>query len=78
MPKPRSTSKTHTDWRDPFVDEATPPPGYRISRARKIVLGLFIIGFWLFFYWYREMEMTPPAPLVPPSETIPESAPPAK
>tara|TARA_B100001123_G_C15086019_1_gene937646 strand:+ start:302 stop:457 length:156 start_codon:yes stop_codon:yes gene_type:complete len=25
-----------------------------ISLPRKILIGLFILGFWIFFYWFRE------------------------
>jgi len=25
-----------------------------ISLARKILIGLFILGFWVFFYWFRK------------------------
>ena len=33
------------------------PPASRtpnISLPRKILIGLFILGFWIFFYWFRE------------------------
>lgn len=26
---------------------------YNISLTRKILIGIFIIGFWIFFYWFR-------------------------
>ena len=26
---------------------------YNISLTRKILIGFFIIGFWVFFYWFR-------------------------
>jgi len=29
--------------------ESTPP----ISLLRKILIGVFILGFWIFFYWFR-------------------------
>jgi hypothetical protein len=28
--------------------------GPEISMSRKILIGLFILGFWIFFYWFRE------------------------
>jgi len=26
----------------------------KISLIRKVLIGLFILGFWFFFYWFRE------------------------
>jgi len=26
----------------------------KISLLRKVLMGLFILGFWFFFYWFRE------------------------
>jgi hypothetical protein len=26
----------------------------KISLARKIIIALFIVGYWAFFYWFRE------------------------
>jgi len=28
--------------------------GSKISFARKIIITLFIVGYWVFFYWFRE------------------------
>jgi len=28
--------------------------GVKISLTRKILIGLFIVGYWIFFYWFRE------------------------
>ena len=28
--------------------------GYYISLTRKILIGIFIFGFWVFFYWFQE------------------------
>ena len=28
--------------------------GSKISLARKIIIALFIVGYWVFFYWFRE------------------------
>jgi hypothetical protein len=27
--------------------------GAQISLTRKIIIGLFIVGYWVFFYWFR-------------------------
>jgi len=27
--------------------------GYDINLTRKILIGIFIFGFWVFFYWFR-------------------------
>tara|TARA_B100000029_G_C17365345_1_gene884058 strand:- start:405 stop:560 length:156 start_codon:yes stop_codon:yes gene_type:complete len=26
----------------------------KISLLRKVLIGLFILGFWVFYYWFRE------------------------
>jgi len=28
--------------------------GAQISLIRKIIIGIFIVGYWIFFYWFRE------------------------
>ncbi len=28
--------------------------GAEISLVRKIIMGLFIVGYWVFFYWLRK------------------------
>ena len=28
-------------------------PGPDISFTRKILIGIFILGFWVYFYWFR-------------------------
>ena len=28
-------------------------PGQDISFTRKILIGIFILGFWVYFYWFR-------------------------
>ncbi len=28
--------------------------GPEISLTRKIIIGIFILGFWIFFYWFRD------------------------
>jgi hypothetical protein len=27
--------------------------GYNIGLTRKILIGIFILGFWGFFYWFK-------------------------
>jgi hypothetical protein len=40
-------------------DKAKMPPapetdnGPQVSLTRKILVGIFILGFWVFFYWFR-------------------------
>ena len=36
----------------PPASEIGPDPD--ISLMRKILIGIFILGFWVFFYWFRE------------------------
>lgn len=39
------------------VKKQQPPEnasGAKISLVRKIIIGLFIVGYWVFFYWFRE------------------------
>lgn len=26
----------------------------KISLVRKIIIGLFIVGYWVFYYWFQE------------------------
>lgn len=26
----------------------------QVSLVRKILIGIFIVGYWVFFYWFRE------------------------
>ncbi len=28
--------------------------GPEVSLPRKILIGIFILGFWIFFYWFRD------------------------
>jgi hypothetical protein len=32
--------------------------GRPTSTIRKILLWVFVIGFWFFFYWYRGIELS--------------------
>jgi hypothetical protein len=38
-------------------DESEKPT---ISRKRKIIVLIFVIGFWIFFYWYKSYQPPPP------------------
>jgi len=42
--------------------------GYKISLTRKIIMGIFILGFWLFFYWNTSSQN--PAPSAPASTSV--------
>jgi hypothetical protein len=62
------------------MKEETPREAQKpvISRKRKLVVLIFVIGFWIFFYWYNSFQNppekdTPPAsiPSVPLEETRP-------
>jgi len=51
-----------------------------ISRKRKFIVLVFVVGFWIFFYWYKSFQTppekeTPPAsiPSAPLEETRPEN-----
>jgi hypothetical protein len=39
--------------------EEKPYPKPEISKTRKILICAFMIGFWVFFYWYHHPERTP-------------------
>jgi hypothetical protein len=39
-----------------------------MSLVRKILVWAFVVGFWIFFYWYQGMEQYKKKPFV---ETIP-------
>ena len=36
------------------TEEASGASGAQTSLVRKIIIGLFIVGYWVFFYWFRE------------------------
>ena len=48
------------DEKKPGTPQVQVPPlpeerrGVEVSLVRKIVLGLFIVGYWVFFYWFQE------------------------
>ncbi len=48
----------NSDQKKPEKPELQPSPeetsGAQVSLVRKIIIGLFIAGFWVFFYWFRE------------------------
>ena len=35
-----------------LVSESSPKSD--ISLTRKILIGIFIVGFWIYFYWFRK------------------------
>ena len=41
------------------------------SIIRKILLLAFVVGFWLFFYWYRGIEYSDKKPTIKTTETTP-------
>ena len=54
--------------------------GLPTSTIRKILLWIFVIGFWFFFYWYRGIELSnkknpieKPLPVETPLPEKPES-----
>ena len=52
MSSPRSgKEKIAQPKLQPSPEETT---GAQISLVRKIIIGLFIAGYWVFFYWFRE------------------------
>ncbi len=57
------------------MKEETPPEPEKpiISRKRKIIVLIFVIGFWIFFYWYKSFQ--PPPQTEIPSETPKEARP---
>ena len=51
--------------------------GRPTSIIRKILLLAFVVGFWLFFYWYRGIEYSGKKPNIETTETT-ETTPPEK
>jgi len=45
--------------------------GLPTSIIRKILLLAFVVGFWLFFYWYRGIEYSDKKPTIKTTETTP-------
>ena len=45
--------------------------GRPTSTIRKILLLAFVVGFWLFFYWYRGIEYSGKKPTIETTETTP-------
>jgi hypothetical protein len=37
----------------PKMPPAPEPENYDISLTRKILIGIFILGFWVFFSWFQ-------------------------
>jgi len=50
METPNKKEKVKSETPPAPKHESTP----NISLPRKILIGLFIVGFWVFFYWFRE------------------------
>jgi len=40
--------------RDPHPSPPEENNGVQISLVRKIMIGLFIVGYWVFYYWFQE------------------------
>ena len=51
--------------------------GRPTSIIRKILLLAFVVGFWLFFYWYRGIEYSNKKPAIETTETT-KTTPPEK
>jgi hypothetical protein len=43
---PKKTKLTQTSVKE--------EDNYEISLFRKVLVGLFIIGYWVFYYWFQE------------------------
>ena len=54
--------------------------GRPTSTIRKILLLVFVVGFWLFFYWYRSIEYSDKKSTIETTETTEtiETTPPVK
>ena len=50
QPEQEKTEKAQVQI-SPLPEEES---GAKISLTRKIIIGLFIVGYWVFFYWFRE------------------------
>jgi hypothetical protein len=35
------------------------PENPTVNRKRKIIVLIFVIGFWIFFYWYKSFQPLP-------------------
>ena len=45
---------------EPIYDPENEPTGrWPMSRTRKILLVIFVVGFWIFYFWYNTGN-TPP------------------
>jgi len=45
-----------------------------ISRKRKIIVLIFVIGFWIFFYWVKSFQPPPPIGTSPETQEETRSA----
>jgi hypothetical protein len=39
--------------RAPIPPQVKEESGAQISLVRKILIGLFIVGYWVFYYWFQ-------------------------
>ncbi len=67
---------------EPVHDPESEPTGrYPISGLRKVLLLAFVLGFWIFYFWYSTSQdkspagTPPPAPLEQKSSASPASSP---
>jgi len=51
-------ASTSSENKKKVKPKAHPAPevtiGAQISFVRKIIIGLLIVGYWVFFYWFQE------------------------
>ncbi len=47
------TSENEEKPRPQMPPSPEPKSEYNISLTRKILIGIFILGFWIFFYWFQ-------------------------
>ena len=51
-------ASTSSEKKKKITPKAQPAPqvtiGAQISFVRKIIIGLLIVGYWVFFYWFQE------------------------
>ena len=50
QPDQKKTSKTQAQT-PPLPEEES---GANISPVRKIIIGLFVVGYWVFYYWFQD------------------------
>jgi hypothetical protein len=57
--------------KEPYSEK---PEATGLSRKRKVVVLIFVIGFWIFFYWFKASQ-TPSPPLKTSTENQKEISP---